>query len=97
MKILVVSPDQIELEMNSNQSLLEAIVENDISINHSCGGMGSCGTCLVVVEKGLENFAAPNELEAEIAEAKKFEKNERLACQNTPAGDATIKIPTESI
>lgn len=38
---------------------------------------GSCGTCVIVVESGLENLHQPNHLEADMGLC----HNERLACQ----------------
>lgn len=38
---------------------------------------GSCGTCVIVVESGLENLFPPNHAEEDMG----LRRNERLACQ----------------
>lgn len=38
---------------------------------------GSCGTCVITVETGMENLMPPNELEEDMG----LKDNERLACQ----------------
>jgi len=38
---------------------------------------GSCGTCIIVVESGLENLHAKNDMEIDMS----MRANERLACQ----------------
>ena len=76
---------------SQEDTILEALLKAKIPIDHSCGGMASCGTCLVEVESGLENFSDRNELEVEMAEDRKFRKEERLACQNSCSGNIRIK------
>lgn len=62
-------------------SILEIAVENSVEIHHSCGGMGSCGTCRIrlLSEKGA--LPARSETEAEMAQDRGFESDERLSCQ----------------
>lgn len=38
---------------------------------------GSCGTCVIVIESGMENLHALNDLEEDMG----LRHNERLACQ----------------
>lgn len=38
---------------------------------------GSCGTCVIVVESGMGNLHAPNDMEEDMS----LRANERLACQ----------------
>jgi ferredoxin len=38
---------------------------------------GSCGTCVIVIESGLENLHPPNHAEDDMG----LRSNERLACQ----------------
>jgi len=75
-------PDSSEtLVWTANQTLLEALDQADISISHSCGGNGICGTCSVKVQSGLDILAPMEEVEKDIASDRGFGPNERLSCQ----------------
>ncbi len=79
--------------MDPEASLLANLIENQIEIDHSCGGNGTCGTCRVQVVQGLENFSEVDDLEAEMRSERNFEVNERLSCQSYLKGPAKIRIP----
>lgn len=68
-------------------TLLDIAVQNSVEIAHSCGGMGSCGTCRVrlVIHNGpaMER----GELESEMALERGYSPDERLSCQ--------LEIPSE--
>jgi 2Fe-2S ferredoxin len=73
-----------KLLVKDETSLLEVLLNNKIDIDHSCGGMGSCGTCRVIT-KNLPLANHPrNEIENERAQDLKFSDNERLSCQLPP-------------
>lgn len=88
-----VLPEDIEVQASQKQTILEALLEAHIEIDHSCGGMGSCGTCRVFVIKGLELLGPRNELEKEIAEDRNFSVEERLSCQNLVVMGLLLKKP----
>ncbi len=79
--------------VSEEASLLANLIENNVEINNSCGGNGTCGTCLIQVIEGLHYFSEVEELEAEIKRDRGFEENERLSCQSFIKGKVTIKIP----
>ena len=60
----------------------------------NCHGMGSCGTCRVLVTKGMENCSRRGLLEsARMAVSLAYIGNEaqmRLACQTRVNGDITV-------
>lgn len=70
-------------------SILEIAVENSVEIHHSCGGMGSCGTCRIRLK--AERGIAPerSEIESEMAQDRGFDVDERLSCQ--------VVVPDEDI
>ncbi len=86
-------PEDIEVQASQKQTILDALLSAHIDINHSCGGMGSCGTCRVYVVKGLELLGPSNEVEKEIAEDRKFSVEERLSCQNFVRNGLVLKKP----
>ena len=40
-------------------SILQLALENDIDLDHSCGGVCACSTCHVIVHSGLESCECP--------------------------------------
>ncbi|MCF6286340.1 MAG: (2Fe-2S)-binding protein [Candidatus Hydrogenedentes bacterium] len=48
----------------------------DLGVPFGCQA-GSCGTCVIVIESGMEGLASRNELEDDMG----LKDNERLACQ----------------
>jgi ferredoxin, 2Fe-2S len=74
-------------------TLLANLLENNVEIDNSCGGYGTCGTCCVLVVEGLSNFSDVGEIEAEMKADRGFKENERLSCQSYIKGDIKIKIP----
>ena len=81
------------IESNLRKTLLEVFNQNRVKISQSCGGMGTCGTCRIVVHEGLEKLVQKNEIEEEVSESRGWEKNERLACQCQAVGGLKIVIP----
>ena len=89
-------PENRNVGASQTQTILQALMEAKIEIDHSCDGMGSCGTCRVFVEQGLEKFAQPTELELEIATERQFAANERLSCQNLVQDGLILRKPQRS-
>lgn len=80
---------------DGSPSILEVAIANQIPLNHSCGGMGSCTTCLVRVQTGLEKLAPRNELEAEHEQMRDLRAHERLSCQTLAEDGLVVSIPVE--
>ena len=78
---MVLRPQDKTLYFDKDQSILETCIENQIEIDHSCGGNGSCGTCKINILKGLELLGPREDIELEWAEERSFKESERLACQ----------------
>ncbi len=78
-------------EASQEESLLDFFVKRSVPINHSCGGMGTCGTCLIEVENE-ELLQEPNEIEMELKRDRGLDRHERLACQNYPINKLKIRI-----
>lgn len=77
-------PAQINVQFENEESLLEVALNNKIDIAHSCGGMGTCGTCRVRIESSIVDLPERNEIEQEMANDRRFEPELRLACQLSP-------------
>ncbi len=90
---IVFQPLDRTCEIQNAESVLEVALSNEIEISHSCGGMGSCTTCRVIVESPIKDLPPRNELEQDIADMRGFAAEERLACQLPPAPGLVVRIP----
>jgi uncharacterized 2Fe-2S/4Fe-4S cluster protein (DUF4445 family) len=70
--------------------LLDLLLENDVYVNASCGGKGTCHKCRVQVKEGFLPITATDRTA--------FRENEiangwRLSCQSTPRANCKILVP----
>jgi Na+-transporting NADH:ubiquinone oxidoreductase subunit F len=84
--------EEKEFTIDGGDSLLGALIEQEIFIPSACGGKGSCGYCKIAVQEGGGDIL-PTELgyvtEKEAAEGI------RLSCQLKVKNDLKIEIPEE--
>ena len=66
-----------EAEISRGKTILDYARELGIPISSSCGGLGICKECRIVIEKGHKALNERTEFEEEL------NKDERLACQTT--------------
>ena len=71
----------VEREVDAGATVLEIAVENSVDISHSCGGMGTCGTCRIHLSILSGQPLERNEIEREMATDRGFLADERLSCQ----------------
>ena len=90
---VVFSGKEKKISFEDGQSILDLALANRMDLSHSCGGMGSCGTCRVFVESPLEDLQPRNEIEQEMADSRGFSDHERLACQTAACPGLIIRIP----
>ena len=83
-------PSGAEHEVPAGASLLEYCQENETPQDFGCT-VGSCGTCCVVVEAGMENLNASSDEEMETVEMCTSEENARLGCQLKISGDVRLR------
>jgi ferredoxin, 2Fe-2S len=86
-------PVRIALKVPQKESLLEIVLDHSIDISHSCGGMGTCGTCRIEILEARHELVEMNEIEREMALERGFLPQERLACQTRPIPGLKIRIP----
>jgi ferredoxin, 2Fe-2S len=72
------------------QTILQIALDNDIPMEHACGGNGFCTTCICCVEKGMENVSPRSEQEENMGIT---EDPDRLSCQSKVLGDIEVEIP----
>ena len=80
-------------EFEGSPTVLELAIRDGLPLHHSCGGMGTCGTCCVIVESDPSEVEARNEIESEMAADRGYASRERLACQLTARPRLIVKIP----
>lgn len=90
---IVFQPLDITCKIDDAESVLEVALKNKIEISHSCGAMGSCTTCRVIVLSSVTDLPPRNELEQDIADMRNFKPEERLACQLPPRDGLVVRIP----
>ena len=92
-------PAGAEIEAQSGTSICEALLENDIEIEHACEMSAACTTCHVVVRQGFASLGEIDEVEEDLLDrAWGLEPTSRLSCQAIVANqDVTIEIPKYSI
>jgi ferredoxin len=74
-------------------SVLELAISQQIPLETSCGGMGTCTACRVFVKSDLTKMPERTEVEAEMARDRDFEPRERLGCQLVAYDGLEVEIP----
>ena len=77
-------------------SLLQLALNNDIDLDHSCGGVCDCSTCHVIVRSGFESCNVATEDEEDMLDlAPGLQPQSRLAYQCVPddTNNIVIEIP----
>jgi ferredoxin, 2Fe-2S len=93
------SRPSLEYEMEEGDSVLDIALENDVDLNHNCGGVCGCSTCHVYVEKGMDSLQEISEKEEDFIDRARNPKiNSRLGCQCVMEEDTVIevRIPDQS-
>lgn len=89
-------PQNIELDIEPNQSIMKLAHENGIYIKSVCGGLPSCAECRVKVVEGETNVLPPSQKELNLIGTGYFIDQRRLSCQLKCFGDVVIDL-TEQI
>ena len=76
------------------ESILDIALNNDIQLEHACGGSCACTTCHVWVKEGMENLSEADDDELDRVEmAADLTTRSRLGCQAVVKGDVVVEIP----
>ena len=95
MKIKIV-PQNIEIEGNSQKSVLDICTENKIEIKSVCHGVPSCAECRVRVTSGEFNVLPPSKAELGLIGTSYYLDGRRLSCQLKAYGDITIDMTEQN-
>jgi adenylate cyclase len=84
-------PDQRNVDVAPEETLLSAILRAGIPHAHVCGGKARCSTCRVLVIDGLNHCAPRSAEESLMAERLNFVPAIRLACQTKITGQVRLR------
>ncbi len=92
-------PIDVTVDVPEGTPILDAALDNDIQIDHNCGGNCACSTCHVIVEAGYESLDDMTEDEEDMLdEAEGLTETSRLSCQAlVKTTDLTVKIPDNEV
>ena len=92
-------PDGAVLEVPTGTSVCDALLENDIEIEHACEKSCACTTCHVVVREGFASLNEAEEKEEDLLDmAWGLEAMSRLSCQAiVGTEDLVVEIPKYTI
>jgi ferredoxin, 2Fe-2S len=88
------------MNVEGGQTLLEIALQNDIELHHNCGGVCSCTTCNLYIEKGMEFIDDISKREKDYLERVAGRRpDSRLGCQSLltdGAGEIEVRLPDQS-
>lgn len=92
-------PQGATVRAPAGTSICEALLDNQISIEHACDMSAACTTCHVVVKQGFNSLNELDETEEDLLDrAWGLQPNSRLSCQAILAQqDLVVEIPKYSI
>ena len=94
-----ICPDGAVVEAEQGETVCEALLRNDIEIEHACEMSCACTTCHVIVREGFDSLGEADELEEDyLDKAWGLEPESRLSCQ-AQVGDTNlvVEIPRYTI
>jgi len=92
-------PQGAQLNVPAGTTICEALLDNQINIEHACDMSCACTTCHVIVREGFNTLNQLDETEEDLLDrAWGLEPNSRLSCQAILAQqDLVIEIPKYTI
>jgi ferredoxin, 2Fe-2S len=92
-------PEGAVIDAAAGMSLCDALLGNEVEIEHACEKSCACTTCHVIVREGFHALAPSEELEDDLLDkAWGLEPNSRLSCQVIlGSDDLVIEIPKYTI
>ncbi len=84
-------PDNTDMIVEPGVNLREAALAAGVHINASCDGVGTCGTCKVLIKKGKVESSRTVRVSDE-----EFAEGVRQACQSRIVTDLIVQVPVVS-
>ena len=94
-----ICPEGAVIEAEQGEPVCDALLRNDIDIEHACEMSCACTTCHVIVREGFESLAEADELEEDyLDKAWGLEPESRLSCQAQVSDtNLVVEIPRYTI
>ena len=94
-----ICPDGAVIEAQEGETVCEALLRNDIDIEHACEMSCACTTCHVIVREGFDSLEEADELEEDyLDKAWGLEPESRLSCQaRVGSANLVVEIPRYTI
>ena len=94
-----ICPEGAVIEAEQGESVCEALLRNDIEIEHACEMSCACTTCHVIVREGFDSLEEADELEEDyLDKAWGLEAESRLSCQaQVGETNLVVEIPRYTI
>jgi len=92
-------PEGAVIDAKPGETVCDALLRNDIDIEHACEKSCACTTCHVVVREGFDSLDEATEDEEDLLDkAWGLEPNSRLSCQAVVnATPLVVEIPKYTI
>jgi 2Fe-2S ferredoxin len=88
----------VEVQVRKGDSVLDAALDNNISLHHNCGAVCACSTCHVYIDEGMQTLPEISDKEEDfIDRAVNPRLNSRLACQCRISGNLKVTIPDQTV
>ena len=94
-----ICPEGAVVEAEQGESVCEALLRNNIEIEHACEMSCACTTCHVIVREGFDSLEEADELEEDsLDKAWGLEPESRLSCQaQVGETNLVVEIPRYTI
>ncbi len=94
-----ICPEGAVIEAEQGESVCEALLRNDIEIEHACEMSCACTTCHVIVREGFDSLEEADDLEEDyLDKAWGLEPESRLSCQaQVGETNLVVEIPRYTI
>ena len=95
---LTLLPENRQIQIQTHQSILEALINAGILLRADCGGKGKCGKCRIQIsDEYRAQVSLPTEAENRSLGEKNLRTGLRLACQVSASGNLAIRIPAQTL
>ena len=89
---LTILPFKEEVDIQTDETVMQALRRGGYEIEGPCNGQGICGKCRIRVEDPADVPPTPHR---RISETEALEEGIRLACRLIPRGDITVHLPDD--
>jgi len=81
--------EDMDVEVPLGSAFQEIVEASGADVTFGCRN-GTCGTCRIRIEEGMENISKPNREEGDFLKSIEALQNERLGCQICIQGNCKI-------